>query len=59
MFNTEWHNLAVDWNANTKVFNIYVDKQLYVSSSIQIDDGAIPGGTVMGITESQGVNGGI
>ena len=57
--NTEWHSLAVDWNANTKVFNIYVDEKVYASKRTQIIDGSIPKGTVMGITESQGVNGGI
>ena len=59
ILNTEWHSLAVDWNANTKVFNIYVDKLLHVSRNTQISDGDIPTGTVMEILESQGVNGGI
>ena len=58
MFNTEWHNLALDWNANTKVFNIYVDNELYITRTTNINDGSIPKGTVMGIIESQGVEGG-
>ena len=59
MFDNKWHGLAVDWNATTKMFNIYVEGQLYASRMASTRDGRIPKGSMLSIEETPGTHGGL